>query len=135
MQMSVQLIQRPKEWARAVKRDVHAIYLAARDPRVPWYAKLLAIAVAAYALSPVDLIPDFVPVIGYLDDLVIVPLGILLVVRMIPEDVMAEHRAAAAAAGELPISRGGAAVIIAIWILGAAAVGWLALGYLGQQPH
>jgi uncharacterized membrane protein YkvA (DUF1232 family) len=133
--MSVHVFQRAKEWARAVKRDVYAVYLAARDPRVPWYAKLLAIAVAASALSPVDLIPDFVPVFGYLDDVVIVPLGILLVVRMISEEIMAEHRAAAAAAGELPISRGGAAAIIAIWILGAAAVGWLALGHLGRQPH
>ena len=84
-----------KTWAKTLKRDAHALYLAARDPRVPWYAKGLAIAVAAYALSPIDLIPDFIPIIGYLDDLIIVPLGIALVVRMIPPDVMAEHRALA----------------------------------------
>ena len=79
-----------KDWARSIKRDVHAIYLAARDPRTPWYAKALAVCVAGYALSPIDLIPDFVPVIGYLDDLIIVPLGILAVVKLIPPEVMAE---------------------------------------------
>src|SRR5262249_55536059 len=69
------MIQQARQWARVVKRDVHAIYLAARDPRVPWYAKALALCVAGYALSPIDLIPDFVPVLGYLDDVIIVPLG------------------------------------------------------------
>lgn len=118
--MTLDLLQRPRRWARAIKRDVHAIYLAARDPRVPWYAKLLALCVAAYALSPIDLIPDFVPVLGYLDDLIIVPLGILLVVRMIPEEIMAEHRASAAAAAERPVSRAGAAAIVAVWLLLAA---------------
>src|SRR5438128_2620458 len=68
-----------KAWARAIERDVHAVYLAARDPRTPWYAKALAICVAGYALSPIDLIPDFIPVLGCVDDLVIVPLGILAV--------------------------------------------------------
>jgi uncharacterized membrane protein YkvA (DUF1232 family) len=80
-----------------VKFDVHAVYQAARDPRTPWYARAAAILVAAYALSPIDLIPDFIPVLGYLDDLLIVPLGILLVVRLIPADVLAEHRATAEA--------------------------------------
>ena len=94
-----------KEWARTIKRDVHAIYLAARDPRVPWYAKALALCVIGYALSPIDLIPDFIPVIGYLDDLVIVPLGILAVVKLIPPDILAEHRATAAIASERPIHR------------------------------
>src|ERR1700742_411421 len=87
--------QKLSRWARAIKRDAHALYLAARDPRVPWYAKALALAVAAYALSPIDLIPDFVPVLGYLDDLIIVPLGIALVVWLVPPEVMAEHRASA----------------------------------------
>jgi uncharacterized membrane protein YkvA (DUF1232 family) len=73
--------ERLRAWARLIKRDVHALYLAARDPRTPWYAKGAAIAVAAYALSPIDLIPDFIPVLGYLDDLVIVPAGILLAVK------------------------------------------------------
>ena len=87
--------ERLRVWARGITRDVHALYLAARDPRVPWYAKAAAIAVAAYALSPIDLIPDFIPVLGYLDDLIIVPLGILLAVRLVPEDLMAEFRASA----------------------------------------
>src|SRR5215475_7810996 len=86
-------------WARTVKRDVHALYLASFDPRVPWYAKTVAIAVAAYALSPIDLIPDFIPVLGYLDDLIIVPLGIWLAIALIPKDIMAEHRASSIEAG------------------------------------
>src|SRR5258707_3546765 len=94
-----------KAWARNLKRDSHAIYLASRDPRVPWYAKVLAIAVAAYALSPIDLIPDFIPVIGYLDDLVILPLGIWLVVSLIPHDVMVEYRAKAGETARRPTSR------------------------------
>ena len=82
-------------WARAIKSDLHAIWIAARDPRVPWYAKASAAAVVAYALSPIDLIPDFIPVLGYLDDLVIVPAGIMLTVRLIPSDLLSEFRALA----------------------------------------
>ena len=110
------MIGKLKEWARAIKRDAHALYLAARDPRVPWYAKALALCVAGYALSPIDLIPDFIPVLGYLDDLIIVPLGIMAVVKLIPPGIMAEHRATAALAAERPISRTAAAVIALIWI-------------------
>ena len=88
---------RLKDWARIIKRDVHALYLASRDPRVPWYAKALALLVAGYALSPIDLIPDFIPVLGYLDDVILVPLGVLLVIRMIDPAIMAEHRELAAA--------------------------------------
>ena len=113
-----------KDWARIIKRDVHALYLASRDPRVPWYAKALAIVVAGYALSPIDLIPDFVPVLGYLDDLILVPAGIWLVVRLIPAEVMAEHRAAAAAALEQPVSRTAAAAIVVVWVVSAALIGW-----------
>ncbi len=120
---------RLKDWARAIKRDVHAVYLAARDPRVPWYAKALALCVAGYALSPIDLIPDFIPVLGYLDDLIIVPLGIVAVVKLIPPEIMAEHRAAAAIASERPMSRTGAAVIVVIWIASMALVGWLGYRY------
>ena len=93
-----------RTWARRVRRDVRALWIAARDPRTPWYAKLLAGAVVAYALSPIDLIPDVVPVLGYLDDLVLLPLGILLAVRLIPGPLMAEYRAAAAALDERPAS-------------------------------
>ena len=103
---------------------MHAIWLAARDPRVPWAARLLALLVAGYALSPIDLIPDFVPVLGLLDDLVIVPLGIVLVLRLIPPDLLAEHRATAELAALRPVSRAGAAAIIALWIVLVAAAGW-----------
>src|ERR1700742_3210623 len=118
-----------KAWARRLVRDVHAVYLAARDPRVPWYARILAIAIAGYALSPIDLIPDFIPVVGYLDDLIIVPLGIWLVVSLIPSDVMAECRAKAIEAGQRPRSRTAAIVIIAIWIVAAAVLGWIGFSY------
>lgn len=94
-----------KDWARSLKREVHAIYLAARDPRTPWYAKALAICVAGYALSPIDLIPDFIPVLGYLDDVILVPLGILAVVKLIPPQVMAESRVAASLVADRPVSR------------------------------
>jgi uncharacterized membrane protein YkvA (DUF1232 family) len=114
-----------KQWARTIKRDAHALFLAARDPRVPWYAKALAIAVAAYALSPIDLIPDFVPVVGYLDDLIIVPAGIALVVRLIPPAIMAEHRALAVAAQDRPVSRAAAAVIVALWLTAITVTAWL----------
>jgi uncharacterized membrane protein YkvA (DUF1232 family) len=110
--------------ARGLTRDGHAIYLASRDPRVPWYAQLLAIAVAAYALSPIDLIPDFIPIVGYLDDLIILPCGIWLVVSLIPAEVMAECRAKADAAGRRPVSRAGLITIIALWILATMALGW-----------
>ena len=124
------MFSRIKIWARRLNRDVHAIYLASRDPRVPWLAKVLAIAVAAYALSPIDLIPDFIPVFGYLDDLIIVPLGIWLVVRLIPEEVMAEYRAIAEKAGERPVSRAGMAAIMLLWIFGALTLGWIAYVHL-----
>lgn len=111
------MLSRLKLWARNLGRDVHAVYLASRDPRVPWYAKLLAVAVAGYALSPIDLIPDFIPIVGYLDDLLIVPLGICLVVSLVPDEVMAECRAKADAAGQRPASRAGMMVIIMVWIV------------------
>jgi uncharacterized membrane protein YkvA (DUF1232 family) len=105
-----------REKARKLKADVVAIALATRDPRVPWYAKALGACVIAYALSPIDLIPDFVPVVGYIDDLVLVPLGLLLLLRLIPAPVMAEHRAAAAELAQRPVSYAGAAAIAVIWL-------------------
>lgn len=119
--------QRLRRWARQINRDVHALYLAAQDPRVPWYAKVAAIAVAAYALSPIDLIPDFIPILGYLDDLVLVPLGILLVVKLIPADLMVEFRTAAASAdAERVLGKWGAAAVVLLWALGVAlAAMWL----------
>lgn len=121
-------IERTKTWAKIIKRDVIALWLAARDRRVPWYAKLLAGAVAAYALSPIDLIPDFIPVLGYLDDLVIVPLGILAAVRMIPADVIADLRSRAATKTVRPVSRAGLVAIILIWIAAALGAIWLTAG-------
>jgi uncharacterized membrane protein YkvA (DUF1232 family) len=119
--MNIGLRGRLREWARAIKRDVHALYLAARDSRVPWYAKAAAIAVAAYALSPIDLIPDFIPVLGYLDDLVIVPLGILLAVQLVPSDLMKEFRASAISSeGERVLGKFGAAMIMLLWLIGIA---------------
>lgn len=110
------MLDQAKRWAKGLKRDIVALWIAARDPRVPLTAKLVAGAVAAYALSPVDLIPDFIPILGYLDDLILVPLGILLAVRLIPGSLMTEFRAAAAERAGRPISRSGLAFILAIWL-------------------
>lgn len=115
------MLNRLRQWARSLKRETLALYLAYRDPRVPWYARLFAACVAAYALSPIDLIPDFIPILGYLDDLILVPLGVALALRMIPTDVLAEYRAQAALLAEKPASRTGAIVIVVIWV-GFAAV-------------
>ena len=118
-----------KQWARQLKKETYAIYIACKDPRVPWYARVFAGFVVAYALSPIDLIPDVIPVLGYLDDLILVPLGILLVVKMIPSDVLVEGRKKAEAAmGQgKPTSRNAAIVIIGIWlVLGILAVIWVA---------
>lgn len=111
-----------------IKRDVVALYLAARDPRVPWLAKVVAAFVAAYALSPIDLIPDFIPVVGYLDDVILVPLGILLAVRLVPDDLMVEFRIEADLRISKPTSRSGAIAVIAIWLIAAAFIAWLFLG-------
>lgn len=94
--------QNLRQWARSLKQEAHAVYLAARHPRTPWYAKALALCVAGYAFSPIDLKPDFIPVLGYLDDVVIVPLGILAVIKLIPKEVMQESRKAAARAAGAP---------------------------------
>jgi uncharacterized membrane protein YkvA (DUF1232 family) len=119
------MLGRAKQWARVVKRDVHALYFAGRDPRVPWYAKALALCVAGYALSPIDLIPDFVPVLGYLDDVILVPLGILLLIKLIPPEIMAEHRILAAAVQDRPVSRAAAIVIAFVWVACIGLAAWL----------
>jgi uncharacterized membrane protein YkvA (DUF1232 family) len=113
-----------KTWqahAKRLKAETYALYLAYRDPRVPWYAKLFAACVVGYAFSPIDLIPDFVPILGYLDDLVLVPLGIALAIKMIPPSVLAECRQRAKDAIDKPSNRFAAAVIVAIWLLLAGA--------------
>jgi uncharacterized membrane protein YkvA (DUF1232 family) len=122
------MVQTSKTWreqARKLKADVVAIALAVRDPRVPWYAKALGACVVAYALSPIDLIPDFVPVVGFVDDLVLVPLGLFLLLRLIPAPVMAEHRAAAAELSQRPVSYAGAAAIILVWLAALALAAYM----------
>ncbi len=118
------------ERARQLKREVLALYLAVRDPRVPWYGKVLAAAIVAYALSPIDLIPDFIPVLGYLDDLILIPLGVLLVRQMIPPSVLADCRRRASELSAKPRSRVGAAIVVAIWIILAAVAVLLTLRWL-----
>ena len=115
-------LDRWKQRARHLKQEVYALYLAYQDPRVPWYARLVAGLVAGYAFSPIDLIPDFVPILGYLDDLVLIPLGIALALKMIPPAVMAESRARAAAAMRQgkPVNLVAAAVVVLIWLALAA---------------
>ncbi len=122
-------MSRLRNWARRIKRDVVALSLAVRDPRVPWPVKLLAALVIAYALSPIDLIPDFVPVLGLLDDLILVPLGLLLVIRLLPPGLLDEHRDAAEHMGRAPASRAAAVAIVAIWLVaGVALTLWLLEG-------
>jgi uncharacterized membrane protein YkvA (DUF1232 family) len=118
------MIERWRQRAGEVKRDIYALYLAMRDPRTPLLAKVVGGVVVAYAVSPIDLIPDFIPVLGYLDDLLLLPLGILLVRRLVPPAILEEHRAAAAARPERPRSLVGAAVVVAIWVAFAAWVVW-----------
>ncbi|HJW46807.1 MAG TPA: DUF1232 domain-containing protein [Lysobacter sp.] len=113
-----------RKWAKELKRHTLVVYFAARDPRTPWLVRLLALLVAAYALSPIDLIPDFIPVLGYLDDLVIVPLGVLLVLKLVPPEVTRSAREQASVAVEMPVSRASAAIVVAIWV---AIVGMFAL--------
>ena len=116
-----------KQQVRKLKKETYTIYLACKDSRVPWYARALAAVVVAYALSPIDLIPDIIPVIGYLDDLILVPLGIALVLRMIPPDVLAECREKAESMAQTtPTSRIAAVVVVTIWLLlGILAVIWI----------
>ncbi len=116
----IKLIERWRDHAEKLEQETYAIYLAYRDPRVPWYARIWAALVVAYALSPIDLIPDFIPVLGYLDDLILVPLGIALALKMIPAEVLAECRAKTRATWEERRPSRGAAIVITIWLLLAA---------------
>ncbi len=118
-----------KRRARDLKAETLALYLAARDPRTPWYARLLVAAVVAYALSPIDLIPDFVPVIGYLDDLLLIPLGLALAIRLIPPAVLDECRTSSQQVmrSGRPVSRVASAVVVGVWLL-LAALGMVWLG-------
>ena len=129
------MFARLKSQAERLQKETYALYLAARDPRTPWYAKALVFLVVAYALSPLDLIPDFIPVLGYLDDLLIVPAGIALALALIPAQVMADARAKAA--GATPGTRVGllgAVIIVILWILAIALSAALILRLLGKRP-
>jgi uncharacterized membrane protein YkvA (DUF1232 family) len=117
----LKLVERLRRWAGRLKAELYALYLAYRDPRVPLYARVFAACVVGYAFSPIDLIPDPIPVLGYLDDLVLIPLGIALAIRMIPAPVLAECREKARqVAKEKPTNRVAAAVIVAVWLSLAA---------------
>ncbi|MBM4260458.1 MAG: DUF1232 domain-containing protein [Deltaproteobacteria bacterium] len=128
-----------RQWKTRVvqlKHDTFALYLASRDPRVPRAAKIMAAIVLAYAFSPIDLIPDSIPVLGYLDDLLLIPLGIALAIKLIPDDIWCEckTRAAATLSTKLPRSRTAAIAIIAIWLGAAAWLTWIAWKILSAQP-
>ena len=122
------LLQMSRAWAKRIKRDVLTLWFAKNHPRTPWHAKAMGMVVVAYALSPIDLIPDFIPVLGYLDDVVLLPVLIWLTVRMLPPQVLAECRRQAedwmAAARARPRSVTGAVVILVVWAALAAALMW-----------
>lgn len=118
------MIARLRTWARGIRRDTLALAYAVRDPRTPWAARILGAAIVAYAVSPIDLVPDFIPVLGYLDDLVLLPLGLLLVRRLIPDEVLEDARARAEASTTQLRSIAGAATVVAIWVAIAALLVW-----------
>lgn len=122
------MMQTWKQQLKKLKQETYAIYIACKDPRVPWYARLLAAVVVGYAFSPLDLIPDIIPVIGYLDDLILVPLGIALVIKMIPPQVLQDCRtqAIAARAEGKPTNWVAAIIVVCMWLLlGIWSVVWL----------
>ena len=114
--------------AHRVRVEAHAVWLAVRDPRTPWAARIVGVLIAAYALSPIDLVPDFIPVLGLLDDAVLIPAGVWLFERLVTPEVMAEHRAAAEAASRRPVHWGGVLIVIALWIFAAWLV-WSAFDF------
>jgi uncharacterized membrane protein YkvA (DUF1232 family) len=116
-----------RKWAADLKQQTLVVYFAARDPRTPWWVRAIALLVAAYALSPIDLIPDFIPVLGFLDDVILVPLGLALVVRLTPAEVIRSARDQARATSARPVSRGTAVCIVVIWLAAAGWLGWLAM--------
>jgi uncharacterized membrane protein YkvA (DUF1232 family) len=129
------LWKRWKARVKELKQDVYALYLASRDPRVPWLAKVIIGVVVAYALSPVDLIPDFIPILGYLDDLILVPLGMALAIKMIPDHVWQDCKARSDAAlfSNLPSSKKAVIAIVALWVAAITWLGWLAWRFFGAQ--
>ncbi len=119
---------RGKSLLGRIRIDAHAAWLAARDPRCPWHARAVGLAVAAYALSPIDLIPDFIPILGLLDDAVLIPAGLWLFARLLPPGLFEEHRRLAETAAERPRSAAGAAIVVAIWLLVALLI-WRLWGW------
>ena len=130
------LLPELKQRARHLKAETFALYLAARDPRTPWYAKFLVAVIVAYAFSPIDLIPDFVPVLGYLDDLILIPMGIALAIKLVPHSVLAECRTRAQEIIQngKPVSRVAGAVIVVIWlVLGVLCIVWAYKAFMVQS--
>jgi uncharacterized membrane protein YkvA (DUF1232 family) len=125
-------LAKANNWARRIKQNLFVLYLSYKDARVPWYAKLFAVCVVAYAFSPIDLIPDFIPVLGYLDDIIIVPLGVKLALAMIPESVLADCREKAAQLrqGGKPVNWITGALFICVWLALAAWIGILVYRWL-----
>jgi uncharacterized membrane protein YkvA (DUF1232 family) len=130
------LLDKLKRRACRLREETFALYLAARHPKTPWYAKLLVGAIVAYAFSPIDLIPDFVPILGYLDDLVLLPIAIAWAIRLVPDAVLAECRARAREAFPKgrPVSRAAGAIVVAIWLILAALLIWWARKAFGPHP-
>jgi uncharacterized membrane protein YkvA (DUF1232 family) len=128
----MKLLDRLRRWASAVGKDTLTIWYAAKHPRTPTVAKVLAVCLVAYAFSPIDLIPDFIPVLGYLDDAILLPLGVLLIIRLIPDEVIAECRRRAAqhlaSGGRRPVSSAGTVMVIVLWVLAAGVVTWTFAG-------
>jgi uncharacterized membrane protein YkvA (DUF1232 family) len=118
-------MERLKRWAQRFRDEIYALYLAYKDPRVPWYARAFAAVVVAYAFSPIDLIPDPIPVLGYLDDLVIIPLGIALAIKMVPPQILAECREEARGVKDRPVGKVAGVVVVAVWIALAALGVWV----------
>lgn len=128
MEIPMPLFTKLRSWARSLKREIYVLYLATRDPRTPWYAKAFAACVVAYALSPIDLIPDFVPILGYLDDLILLPIGLYFAIKLIPEEVMKESRIKAADQNtRLPKNLTAGLIIGLLWLGCAALILWLLL--------
>jgi len=124
------MYQQIKQWAKTLKKNIVVVWLVAKGERTPVWIKILALITAAYALSPIDLIPDFIPVLGYLDDIIIVPLGLLLVIKLTPKEIIDHCRMRASLLTERPVNRWAAGVIILIWLL---FLGYLALYFINRQ--
>jgi uncharacterized membrane protein YkvA (DUF1232 family) len=131
------MFDRLKEWTQQLKTETAALYFACRDPRTPWYAKALALFVVAHTLSPIDLIPDFIPILGYLDDLIITPLGLAIAFKLIPEDVLAEARRKAG--NQLmdgsSLGRAGMVIVFAFWTAGLLLIALIAFRIYSRAAH